>query len=240
MKVEYYRNAVFFPAIGACACADIHVGIEDSIQAEGFSMPLKEESELLRRFRDVIKKSRPKVLVLNGDVLHEFGRLRRNTRRTFDRILLELQASVDEVVVLTGSHDRMMETALEGVDISPADHYFMGGVLFAHGDVVPKKARDADVRLIVIGHEHPMLDIELKKEPCFLYGEKAWCGKDVLVLPAFNPLCAGTTINWMGSSDFMSPFVREGDIGGYRPVITAGEEALEFPPLREFRDILNA
>jgi putative SbcD/Mre11-related phosphoesterase len=239
MKIDYYRNAAYFPDIGTCACADIHIGIEDSIQAEGFAMPLEEERELLERFRDIIKKFEPGTLVLDGDVLHEFGRLRRNTKKSFDRITLELFSSVDEVVVLTGSHDKMMDTALEGSDIAPADFFFKGGILFTHGDGVPKRAKDEDVKLIVIGHDHPTLDIELKKEPCFLYGEKAWNGKDVLVLPAFNPLCAGTTINGMDTWDFMSPFIRESDIGLFRPVIAAGDEVLEFPPLREFRDILN-
>jgi len=43
----------------------------------------------------------------------------------------------------------------------------------------------------------------------------------------------------MDSWDFMSPFIRESDIGQFRPVITADDEVLEFPPLMEFRDILN-
>jgi putative SbcD/Mre11-related phosphoesterase len=239
MKAEYYRNAVYFPSIGVCACADVHIGIEDSILAEGFSMPLDEEKELLERFRDIIKKYEPKVLVLNGDVLHEFGRLRRNTKKVFDHIIFELQASVDEVFILTGSHDKMMDTALAEADFKSNIFYVNDGVLFTHGDAIPEKAHEAGVKLIVIGHDHPMLDIDLKKEPCFLYGAAAWHGKDVLVLPAFNPLCAGTTINWMGSRDFMSQFLRESDVGSYRPILTAGDEVLEFPMLREFRDILD-
>lgn len=239
MKVEYYRNAIYLPKIGVCACADIHIGIEDSMISEGFSMPLEEESELLKRFRDIINKFQPKVLVLDGDVLHEFGRLRRNTKKSFDHIMMELLASVDEVVVLTGSHDRMMDTALQSLDAKPEAFYYTGGVLFTHGDTVPARAKDDDVRMIVIGHDHPTLDIELKKEPCFLYGQKVWHGKDILVLPAFNPLCAGTTINGMDSWDFLSSFIRESDIGQFRPVISAGDEALVFPPLSEFRDILN-
>ena len=102
--------------------------------------------------------------------------------------------------------------------------------------MIPSRAKDADVELIVIGHDHPTLDVEMKKEPCFLYGKQAWRGKDVLVLPAFNPLCAGTSINMLDSRDFLSPFIREGDIGAYRPIIVVEGEALEFPPLREFRD----
>jgi hypothetical protein len=43
----------------------------------------------------------------------------------------------------------------------------------------------------------------------------------------------------MGSRDFMSQFLRESDVGSYRPILTAGDEVLEFPMLREFRDILD-
>ena len=237
MKVEYYENAAYFPEIGACACADVHIGIEDSLVAEGFSMPLDEEGELLSRFRAVIKKFEPKIMILNGDVLHEFGRLGRNARKEFGRIMMELHASVDEVILIEGSHDRMMGVALEG---DSADSlYFKGGALFTHGDAIPDKAKEPDVMLIVIGHDHPMLDVDMKKEPCFLYGEKAWRGKDVLVLPAFNPLCSGTSINRLDTRDFLSPFIREGDIGAYRPIIVVDGEALKFPPLRDFRDILS-
>lgn len=239
MKVDYYLNSAYFPGTGICACADIHIGIEDSLISEGFSMPLDEEKELLERFRAIIKKFRPKTFVLDGDVLHEFGRLCRNTKKSFDHIMMELMASVDEVVIITGSHDKMMEAALQSLDSKSETCYFKGGILFTHGDGLPARAKDADVELIVIGHEHPTLDIELKKEPCYLYGKKVWHDKDILILPAFNPLCIGTTINGMASRDFMSPFIRESDIGMYRPVITAGEDVLEFPPLKDFRDILD-
>jgi putative SbcD/Mre11-related phosphoesterase len=240
MKVEYFNGAAYFPDTGACAVADVHVGMEAAIQAEGFAMPLDEERELLDRFRGIVQRFGPKVMVLDGDVLHEFHRVRRNTQRSFDRIMLVLLSSVDEVVAIAGSHDKMMEVALTDIEgVRTEQFYFAGGVLFCHGDVIPTRAADSDVKLIVIGHDHPMLDVEMKKEPCFLYGKKAWRGKDVLVLPAFNPLCAGTSINRLDSRDFLSPFIREGDIDTYRPVIVVEGEALVFPPLGEFRHILE-
>jgi uncharacterized protein len=240
MKVEYFNGAAYFPASGACAVADVHVGIEAAIQAEGFAMPLGEERMLLDRFKSIVERFSPKVMVLDGDVLHEFHRVRRNTQRSFDRIMLALLSSVDEVVVILGSHDKMMDVALTDIDGVRNEHYyFSGGVLFCHGDVIPSRADDPDVKTIVIGHDHPTLDVEMKKEPCYLYGKKAWRGKDVIVLPAFNPLCAGTSINRLDSRDFLSPFIREGDIEGYRPIIVVEGEALEFPPLGEFRHILE-
>ncbi len=240
MKVQYFNGAAYFPDTGACAVADVHVGMEAAIQAEGFGMPLDEERMLLDRLRGIVQRFGPKVMVLDGDVLHEFHRVRRNTQRSFDKIMLALLSSVDEVVLIAGSHDRMIDVALTDIDgVRTEQCYFSGGVLFCHGDVVPERAAAADVKLIVVGHDHPMLDVEMKKEPCFLYGKKAWRGKDVLVLPAFNPLCAGTSINRLDTRDFLSPFIREGDIEGYRPIIVVEGEALEFPPLGEFRHILE-
>lgn len=238
--VEYFGGAAFFPAIDVAAVADIHIGFEAALQAEGFAMPLDEDKMLLQRFKDVIRRFNPGILVLDGDVLHEFGRVRKNAQKSFDRIMLALLASVDEVVAITGSHDRMIDTALQSIDgIRLEQSYFSGGVLFTHGDTIPERAKDKDVKMIVIGHDHPTLDVEMKKEPCFLYGKKAWHGKDVLVLPAFNPLCAGTSINYLDSADFLSKFIREGDIGSYRPIMVVEGEVLEFPPLKEFRDMIH-
>ena len=240
MKAEYFNGAAYFPDAGVCAVADVHVGIEAALHAEGFAMPLDEERELLDRFKAIVQRFRPAVMVLDGDVLHEFSRLRRDASRSFDRIMLALAASVDEVVIITGSHDRMIDVALaDNADVKCEPFYFKNGILFCHGDAIPARAKDADVELIVIGHDHPTLDVEMKKEPCYLYGKKAWRGKDVLVLPAFNPLCAGTSINRLDSRDFLSPFIREGDVGAYRPIIVVEGEALEFPPLGEFRDVLE-
>ena len=237
MKIEYLNGAAYFPETGACAVSDVHIGIEGALQAEGFGMPLDEDKELLKKFKSVVQRFSPKTMVLDGDVLHEFHKLRKNTKKSFDRIMMALLSSVDEVVLITGSHDKMLDAALQDVDGLRSEQFYVAGeVMFAHGDAIPERANDQDIKLIVIGHEHPTLDIEMKKEPCFLYGKNAWRGKDILVLPAFNPLCAGTSINYMDSRDFMSKFIREGDIGSYRPIIVVEGETLEFPPLKEFRD----
>ena len=237
MKIEYMNGAAYFPATGACAVSDVHIGIESALQAEGFAMPLGEDKQLLARFKEIIERFSPKIMILDGDVLHEFSKLRKNTKKSFDRIMMALLLSVDEVVLITGSHDKMLDAALQDLDGIKCEKSFVAGeVLFTHGDAIPERAKDKDIQLIVIGHDHPALDVEMKKVPCFLYGKNTWRGKDILVLPAFNPLCIGTSINYMDSRDFLSQFIREGDIGTYRPIIVVEGETLEFPPLKEFRD----
>ncbi|HMK45238.1 MAG TPA: metallophosphoesterase [Methanocella sp.] len=239
MKIQYTTNAAYFPKSKICAVSDIHIGIEGALQAEGFGMPLNEEKELIQRFKTITRQFSPKTIILNGDILHEFGKLRKNTKKSFDRIITTLLSSTDKTILISGSHDQMLETALQNIDITSEPSYTTDGIMFTHGDTIPNHANDKNIKLIVIGHEHPALDVELKKEPCFLYGKKTWKNKDILVLPAFNPLCSGSSINYMNSQDFLSPFIQQSDIDTYQPIIAIKDETLKFPPLKKFKDILQ-
>jgi hypothetical protein len=107
-------------------------------------------------------------------------------------------------------------------------------VLVCHGHEAP--AGEAD--LYVVGHDHPAIDVEGRKRPCFLYGPDTYRGGDVLMLPAFTRLAAGCTINGMGTRDFDSPLVTDAD--ALRPLVYDAEceETLSFPPLGRFRRLL--
>ena len=56
----------------------------------------------------------------------------------------------------------LMDAALSDAGIGSHDFYFKGGVLFTHGDAVPSRAKDEDVKLIVIGHDHLHVDAGLR------------------------------------------------------------------------------
>ncbi|MDY7081876.1 MAG: hypothetical protein SXQ77_05585 [Halobacteria archaeon] len=118
--------------------------------------------------------------------------------------------------------------------VDTADWYERGDLLFIHGDEMPASLPHAE--LYVVGHDHPSVEIEMQKTDCFLYGP--FDDSQVLMTPAFNPLCSGVVINRMYSRDFMSPFVR-GDFGRFRVVVENEDgEVLRFPPLEEFREML--
>ncbi|MFC6726746.1 metallophosphoesterase, partial [Halobium palmae] len=93
-------------------------------------------------------------------------------------------------------------------------------------------------RLYVVGHDHPAIEIEGQKRPCFLYGPGVYRGADVLVLPAFNRLARGVTVNGRWGSDFQSPLLSR--VNEFRPVVydTDSQETLEFPPLGKLRRML--
>jgi metallophosphoesterase superfamily enzyme len=107
------------------------------------------------------------------------------------------------------------------------EHRLADGTLVCHGHEAP----DAEADRYVIGHDHPAIRIEGKRRPCYLYGEGAYRGGDVLALPAFNPLATGTLVNRLDRHDPASPLLA--DVRAFRPVVwdEAAEETYVFPPL---------
>ncbi len=110
------------------------------------------------------------------------------------------------------------------------DRYDAGRFTFAHGHAALEGHND-----LVLGHEHPVIQIEMERLPCFLYGQKVVNGKDLIMLPAFNPLCQGVTINHVEGRDFMSPLLKRVDTGEMAPVVEVQGEVLVFPRMRELR-----
>ncbi|MFB6177566.1 MAG: metallophosphoesterase [Halobaculum sp.] len=130
----------------------------------------------------------------------------------------------------------------DGTAPTPTDDYLPdsldGPVLVRHGHEAPPTAETADAGLYLIGHDHPTIEIEGKRRPCYLYVPDAVGETPAVMLPAFNRLPAGVTVNGMSGSDFQSPFVTAAN--PLRPVVwdETADERLSFPPLGEFRRLL--
>ena len=109
-----------------------------------------------------------------------------------------------------------------------------GGVVVCHGHEPP----ETEAGTYVIGHDHPAIEIEGQRRPCYLYGPDVYEGADVLMVPALTELAAGVVINRMSARDFQSPLVA--DSGTLRPIVRDEDvdETLWFPPLSEFRSML--
>lgn len=109
-----------------------------------------------------------------------------------------------------------------------------GEGLVCHGHRVPEGAAG----LYVVGHDHPTIEIEGQRRPCYLYGSAIHRGADVLMVPAFNRLVTGVAVNRMRTSEFQSPLVADAD--AFRPVVRDedADETLWFPPLGKFRSML--
>jgi putative SbcD/Mre11-related phosphoesterase len=219
-------NAIYLPEQDTAAVGDLHVGLADSARRGGTTLPLDEETELEEAVRSVLRSFEPSTLVFNGDVQHSFGGIG-DAGETVRRLKRVTESGGATPVFVEGNHDTDLDAVVE-----THAWYEEDDSVFVHGDTVPANLPDAS--LYVVGHDHPTVEIEGQKQPCYLYGpyEDAY----VVMMPALNPLCEGVVVNEMRSSDFMSPFVRR--FGEFRVAVEADGEVLRFPPIREFRRML--
>ena len=237
--VAYRDRAVYLPGTGTLVVADLHVG---RAEASAVAFPLGERDDLASRLAAHVEAVSPAEVAFAGDVLHEFGRVSRGARETLCALADACRDAGARPVMVAGNHDAMLGEAWDG---PVYDAYRPGGgdgdggdadgdVLVCHGHEAP----EGDASLYVVGHDHPAIDVEGRRRPCFLYGEGTYRGGDVLMLPAFTRLAAGATVNGMRARDFDSPLVTDAD--ALRVVVYDADagEALTFPPLGRFRRLL--
>jgi metallophosphoesterase superfamily enzyme len=230
MEFEPRDRTVYVPAADALVCGDLHVGRDAASNVE---VRLGEHEDLTSRFAALCERYEPRVVVVAGDLLHSFGGLPTGVMETVRGIERAADAVGAEVVVTPGNHDTMLEELWDRR--TEAEFRLEGtGVVVTHGHVAP--ATDAD--WYVVGHDHPTIEIEGTRRPCYLYGPDQYEGSGVLMLPSFSRLPAGVAVNTMYARDFQSPLVT--DANALRPIVRdeAADETHEFPPLGEFRRML--
>jgi putative SbcD/Mre11-related phosphoesterase len=224
-RFGFYKGALFVREQSLCVVSDVHIGLAEALYRQGLHFPLHEEETLLERFEAILRRFKPAIFVLDGDIFHAFDRVSRDVRETLSTILAALRAEC-EVVLVRGSHDVMLPAIVGGT----VERYDRGGYTVVHGD----QAVD-DHGTLIIGHDHPAIEIDLARFPCFLYGQGAVRGRDLVVMPAYNPLSPGVMINYARGRDFLSPILRRVDVGALQPVVEVDGEAVVLPPLAGIR-----
>ncbi|SEO40605.1 putative phosphoesterase [Halogranum amylolyticum] len=227
--LSFRDRAVFLAGPEVLVVADLHVGRDE---ASGVEFPLGERSDLHERLDRLLAHYDPAEVVVAGDVLHSFS----HVAPSIEASLYELAGCCHDVgarlVLVAGNHDTVLSEVWDG---PVHDSYRLDdGTVICHGHELV----DDPATRYVVGHDHPAIEIEGRRRPCYLFGEGVYRGTDVLMLPAFNRLAAGVPVNEMQTSDFQSPFVTDADV--FRPIVYDADshETLRFPPLGEFRRML--
>jgi metallophosphoesterase superfamily enzyme len=232
MEFEPRDRALYLPAADTLVCADLHVGKDAASNVQG---RLGEYEDLTDRFAALVGRYEPGETVIAGDLLHTFDSVPTGVVETLRR-LEETAAAVDcRLVVTPGNHDPMLGELWDG----PTEpEYRLGGVetdiIVTHGHVSP----EAEADWYVVGHDHPTIEIEGMRRPCYLYGPGQYEGAGVVMLASFSRLPAGVRINRMSTRDFQSPII--GDASALRPIVRddGAGRTRQFPTLGEFRRFL--
>lgn len=224
--IEFVERAVYLPAADALVLTDLHVGRDAS---SSMTLPVGEREDLRDRLGAHIQRFRPDTVVFAGDVLHEFRGVSGATGRNLRELAELCESAGAEPVLLAGNHDPLLPSVWTGDvhdSVTLADD-----TVVCHGHQEPAAAGSR----YMIGHEHPVIEIEGTRYPCFLRGDGAYRDADLLVLPSFTRLAPGVPVTRLVDEGFRSPLVTDG--ASLRPIVV-DDEPLEFPPIRELTSTL--
>lgn len=184
--------------------SDFHLGYEEMLREEGVLVPRFQLKDVLKRLEKILKKIRPKKIIINGDLKHEFGKVLNQEWRDVLGLVDFLLGNCKELVLIKGNHDIFLGPIARKRSVKVVKDYLIGDKLITHGDKIKKTA----AKTIIIGHEHPAISLKeegkIEKYKCFLGGK--WKGKDLIVMPSFNFLFEGTDVI---KEELLSPYLED-------------------------------
>ncbi|MEX2721632.1 MAG: metallophosphoesterase [Candidatus Wukongarchaeota archaeon] len=240
---------LYIPSINAITVADLHLGYEEALANKGIFYPKSQFNIIMKLLVEGFEKTNTDILIINGDLKHEFGRFSLQERKEIEILLKELLTRFKKIIIVRGNHDNYLINIIrkfENVEFI-SSYLTIGKYGFAHGHELSLDLFSTKVECIVIAHEHPALglkdDVYVKiKVPAVLFGETK-VGKKIVVQPALSPIVLGVEVNMQPQSEFLSPILRDKkivDIGNLEAIaldIEAG--AFRFPKLKKWQKILQ-
>ena len=184
--------------------SDFHLGFEESLNRRGVFVPRFQLKDILARLEKIFEQTKPKIVVINGDLKHEFGRITEQEWRDTLTLIDFMAKNCEQIVIIKGNHDTILAPIAQKRNVKLEKQFKAGDVLILHGDVVHEI--DKSVKTIIIGHEHPAISLREKgrveKFKCFLVGK--FRRKALIVQPSFNLVVDGTDVL---KERLLSPFL---------------------------------
>jgi len=193
--------------------SDIHLGYEGAMASQGVYLPRLQ----LKRARNIINEIANegiKKIAVAGDLKHVFEKLTRQERAEVLELLgYSIKKGIKEIVLIRGNHDTFIGPLLRSLGIEIVeDRLDLGsGVTVIHGHKsVDLKGSD----YVVMGHEHPTIEIDLSGSRIrlqVLFKLPLKNGRVALVLPAIGLYQTGTVVT-LDRSSYLSPITRKSGI----------------------------
>jgi hypothetical protein len=204
---EIVDLALFFKKQRALVIADVHIGFEEALNKQGILVPRFQFKEVIQKLEKIVNKAKPKTIIINGDVKHEFGSISEQEWRETLKVLDFLAKQCKKMILVRGNHDTILGPIAKKRGIEIADYFVIGSTYVTHGHKIPNDINFSNAKTIISAHEHPAVSIhdypksELFK--CYLKGK--WKSKTLIVMPSFNLVTEGTDIL---KEQLLSPFLQ--------------------------------
>ncbi|MBS3166317.1 metallophosphoesterase [Candidatus Woesearchaeota archaeon] len=205
---------------------DLHLGYEESLHRKGILVPRFQIKEILKEMEKILSKVKPNIIIINGDLKHEFGTVLRQEWKEVLQFLDFLLQHCKEVIIIKGNHDPIIAPIAKKRGIKVVTEYMTRDTIILHGDqIVETKAKR-----VIIGHEHPAITIrdgsKWEKYKCFLKGK--WKNKELIAVPSFNPLLEGIDVL---KEKLLSPFLDK--ISSFEVFIINKGEVFKFGKVKD-------
>ncbi|MFH1400354.1 MAG: metallophosphoesterase, partial [Nanoarchaeota archaeon] len=151
--VTFYDVACYLPKTRTAIIGDLQIGNEEALNTRGVLIPRTQLAELQKTI-DRILALKPKEVVINGDLKHEFGRISPTEWRGVLAIIDQIQKRC-ALIIVRGNHDPMAEPILRKRGLTVKEYVVRSGYYICHGHVEPQGAAIKKTKCIIIGHEHP-------------------------------------------------------------------------------------
>ena len=207
---------------------DLHIGYEEYLTSKGVLIPKFHMKELEDKLNAILEKTKPKLIIINGDIKHEFGKISdeewRNTLKVID--LLSKHA---RLILIKGNHDNILGPIARKRNVEVRDYHVSEGIYICHGDKIPTGEEFRKAKTIIIGHEHPAITIDdsIRRETykCFLLGK--YNKQNLIVMPSLNLITEGTNVL---NEKLLSPFLK--DINNFK-VYVVGDKIYDFGKVKD-------
>jgi putative SbcD/Mre11-related phosphoesterase len=216
------KPVIFFKNSKILIIADLHIGIESQLIEQGLNI-LDQSKKMIESIITICKEFKPKEIILLGDIKHNIPSSTIQERKDVKNFL-ELIKDIGKIHIILGNHDGNIKklTPCE-ILIHSSSGFLIENIGFVHGHRWPTEDI-MNCELLIFAHTHPTIMFTDRLgykifEPCWVKGKfikdrlkekypNAKCN-EVLIMPAYNPLCGGLSINQGG---IMGPFGKMIDI----------------------------
>ena len=198
--IEIIDLALYIKKEKILIISDLHLGYEEALNKQGILVPRFQFKEIIKKLKAILKKINPELIIINGDLKHEFGTISRTEWKQVTDLIDFFKNK--KILLIKGNHDKILGPIAEKKNVKLVDKYETENITITHGHKIPKKLN----KTIIIGHEHPAISFPNRKYQrfkCFLKGK--YKKNNLIVMPSFNLVQQGTDIL---KQKLLSPFLK--------------------------------
>jgi hypothetical protein len=188
--------------------ADLHIGIESELREKGLQAP-SQTVMMTKRIQSLCIQQKSKDVIILGDIKHNIPSSSFEERKDVKRFLDEI-TSLGTIHIIPGNHDGNIRKLLPSdVKLHSSGGLMIDDIGFVHGHRLPhEEIMQCDH--VIVAHTHPTIMLMDRLgyktyESCWVRGKckknnllkqyPAAKNPEIIIVPAFHPLCGGIAIN---------------------------------------------